>query len=118
MTFVVVFIFTQPVRHEQDVVHSQSFKQSKEGFEFWVFLLLDWLPKAKEPTLLYYSSIARGRTDRFMLFSRALAQSEIQTAWPRTWTWVAGSISYDDNHYVFEFESTHTLFERQIKKIK
>ena len=38
------------------------------------------------------------RTDGFMLSPSVFAQSEIQTALSRIWTWAANSISYDNNH--------------------
>ena len=34
-----------------------------------------------------------------MPFPRVLAWSKLQTALSRIWTWLADSISYDDNHY-------------------
>ena len=54
---------------------------------------------AKEISLSYYSLITGRRTDGFMPFPRALAQSEMQTASSRIWTWVAYTISYNDNYY-------------------
>ena len=35
----------------------------------------------------------------FLSFLRALAWNEMQTASSRIWTWVADSISYDENWY-------------------
>ena len=54
------------------------FRQSKAGLNT-VFFFLDWLPnKAKNLNPSYYLLIARGRTNGFMPFPRALAQSEMQ----------------------------------------
>ena len=41
--------------------HMVNFEVEFDKFEFKVFLLLDWLPKTKEPSLLYYLPIAGGR---------------------------------------------------------
>ena len=57
------------------------------------------LPKAKEPSLYYNLPIAGGRIIGFIPFPRVLVLCEMQLAWPRIWTRVAVSISYDDNHY-------------------
>ena len=38
-----------------------------------------------------------------MPFSRASAQSGMQTVPSRIWTWIAKSISYTDNHYIIPF---------------
>ena len=54
---------------------------------------------AKEPSLPYNLMIAGKRRDEFIPFQRVLAQSEMQTALSRIWTWVTDSISFNDNHY-------------------
>ena len=52
-----------------------------------------------EHFLACYLPIAEGRTEGFILFSKALLRSEMQTLLSRIWTHVTNSISYD-NHYV------------------
>ena len=47
--------------------------------------------------MLYYLSIAGGRTKRFMPFSRILAGNDTQLALSRIWTRVSNSIFYDNN---------------------
>ena len=53
---------------------------------------------AKEPIMSYYLLIAgiEKWTDAFL---KGISKSERQIALSRIWTWVANSISYDDNHY-------------------
>ena len=63
------------------------------------FEFIGWCTKSKEPILPYNLSIAVWRTNGFMPFSKALAQSEMQTASSRLWTLVYVSISYDENLY-------------------
>ena len=62
-------------QHIHDMTQS-IFKLSKAGLYF--LSETGHLIKAKEPVA--------GRTDGFMLFSRALAQSEMQTALSKIWT--------------------------------
>ena len=52
-----------------------------------------------EHSLSYFSSEAERRTDAFITFSIALAQSEMQTASSRIWTWFSDLISHDNNRY-------------------
>ena len=54
---------------------------------------------AEEPSLSYYVPIAGGRIIRFIPFPRVLVLCEMQSFSSRIWTLVAGSISYDYNHY-------------------
>ena len=55
--------------------------------------------KIKEPSLLYYLPLARGRTVGFIPFMRVLVLCEILTASSRIWTWVSISICYAHKHY-------------------
>ena len=57
------------------------------------------LTKAKEPGLLDYLPIARGRIIGFIPFPRVLVLCEMQSASSKIWTRFVVSISYDDNHY-------------------
>ena len=67
-------------------------QQVQSQFSF----LTDYRAMVKECCLPYYLSPVE-RRDGFMPFSRALVQSEMQTASYRVWTLVAVSISYIDN---------------------
>ena len=60
------------------------------------------LTKAEEPSLPYYLPIAGGRIIGFIPFPRVLVRCEMQSVSFRIWTRVAVSISYDDNHYTTE----------------
>ena len=91
------YLFTQPLHRRQDVTRS-IFKQSKASLNS-VFFLLDDLSKIKERSLPYYIPIAEERTNELMPFSEVLVLCEIQTTSSRIWTWIANSISYDDNNY-------------------
>ena len=82
--------------HKQDVTRGQVLGG---GFEFRIFLLLDWyLTKAKEFNLPYYLPIAGERIIGFIPFPRVLALCEMQSASSRIWTRAAVSISHDNNH--------------------
>ena len=65
----------------------------------FLFSLTSCRTKAKSSVCPTISFIAKwvGRRDEFMLFSRALAWNEMQTALPRIRTRVTKSISYSDN---------------------
>ena len=63
------------------------------------FFQTSCLTKAKEPSLPKYLLIAVVKTNEFISFTKTLAQSEIQTASRRIWTWVTNSITYVDKHY-------------------
>ena len=41
---IIAYIYLPTPPHEQDATQGQFFKRSLTGFEFRVFLLLDWLP--------------------------------------------------------------------------
>ena len=104
---VCVGVFNQPFHHGQKVIQDSFFERLEFSFLFWVVgiqfsFLGGWnsvFVKAKESLQPDYLSIAKGRTDGVMSFSRALVQSEIQTAFSRIWTCIDNSISYDDNSY-------------------
>ena len=53
----------------------------------------------KEISLPYYSLITEERIVRFIPFLRVLELCEMQTAWSRTWTQFAESISNHGKHY-------------------
>ena len=55
--------------------------------------------KAKEPSLLYYSSRAGGGQIDSLPFLRKFVRSEMPIASSRIWSQVTNSISYDANHY-------------------
>ena len=56
------------------------------------------LTKAEEPRLSYLP-IAGGRIIEFITIPRVLELCEMLSASSRSWTRIAESISYDDNHY-------------------
>ena len=60
------------------------------------FLLDGSHTRVKEPRLPYYLLITGGRLVGFMSFINVLAQSKLQTALSRIWTWVAYLISSDN----------------------
>ena len=71
------------------------FQQSLTGLNSeFTFPPTGLYPKVEEADLPYYLFIAR-----YMPLSRVLALFEMQTTLFRIWTWVAMSISYDDNRY-------------------
>ena len=53
---------------------------------------------AKETIMTYHLPIA-GVEKWIDAFPKGISKIERQTALSRIWTWVANSISYDDNHY-------------------
>ena len=65
----------------------------------FTFFSISCLTKTKEPYLSYYLAIAEGITSGFILFLRALAQSEMQTALSKIWTLVTNFISNNDDCY-------------------
>ena len=66
-------VHTYPTSPQQTGCDKRSvFKQSKAGLNSEFSFLLNWLP---EPSLSYLT-LAGERTDGFMFFLRALAQSE------------------------------------------
>ena len=66
-----------------------------------VFLFLECCyTEVREPSLLYYLSVAGGRIVGFIPFPRVLAKSEMQIAPFRIWTWVTEFPSYIDNCYI------------------
>ena len=83
----------------QDMTQGQFFKRSLTGLNSeFSFFLTNCLAKAEEPSLSYLP-IAVGRIIGFIPFLRVLVLCEMQSVSSRTWTCVAMSISYDDNHY-------------------
>ncbi len=74
------------------------FKQSTTGMNSEFFFYTGCLTKAKEPNLPNYFFMAGERTNGFMSFPRVLSWSEMQIALSRIGTWLANSISYNDNH--------------------
>ena len=75
-------------------VSSSIIHHSKAATEFRIFLLI----KAREATLPYYS-LVDDWTEGFIHFSRALVQSEMQTALIKMWTGVADSLFFNDNRF-------------------
>ena len=61
-----IYVFIQPLCKGQDVIQGQLNFPSPR--------------LVAKPSLPYYLAIARGKTDKFMLFPRALAKNETQTA--------------------------------------
>ena len=57
------------------------------------------ITKAEEPSLHYYSPIARGKIIGFVHLGKVWVLCEMQSALSRIWTQVAVSISYDNNHH-------------------
>ena len=86
-----MYTFTQPFRHTQEVTKDQFLNVVKliwiQSFPFlWLVALL----RLKNPACLAWR-----RTKGFIPFSRALAQSEMQTALSKIWTW-SSNISFDN----------------------
>ena len=76
------------------------FKRSLTGLNSeFSFSYSSCLNKAEEPSLSYYLPIAGGGIIGFIPFPRVLVLCEMQSFSSRIWTRVAGSNSYDDNHY-------------------
>ena len=76
------------------------FKQSKAGLNS-VFVLIDGLSnQVKRTQSALFTSSWGLRRKWIHVFSRALAQSEMRIVLSRIWTWIANSISDDDNHYL------------------
>ena len=83
------YVFTQPLRHEQHVTQGEIFSGVKllwiQSFpSFWMVVK----PSFKNPI---FSDV-----NRPILFSRALARSEMQAVPSRIWTPVVNSTSYVD----------------------
>ena len=108
-------IFTNPSARAGYDTRS-IFKRSLTGLNSeFSFSQTSCLTKAEEPSLSYYLPIAGWRIIGFIPFPRVLVLCEMQLAWSRTWTRVAVSISYDDNHYTTIYLSIYQsiyLFEK------
>ena len=88
-----MYVSTKPLHHEQDKARSQFLSRVLLvlNLEF-SFFRIGCHTKAKEPRLPHYLPIARRRTNGFMLFPRALAQREMETALSKIWSQVTHSI--------------------------
>ena len=89
------------------------FKWSLTGLNSeFSFSLTSCLTKAGEPNLSYYLSIAAGKINGFIPFSRVLVLCEMQSVSSRIWTRIVVFNSYDDNHYttgIWLFTSSRDL---------
>ena len=91
------FVSTQIFRYEQDATQGQFLSRVQL---VWIQSFPSSYPtKTKEARLSYYLPIAGGKTDGFMLFSRALVRSVTRTISSRIWTLVTDSITNGDNRY-------------------
>ena len=82
-------VFTQPLCHEKDVTQGQFLSRVK----LVQIQLLFYTGGLTEPSLPYWV----GKTDEYMPFSKALAQSESQTIKTRNLTREADSIFFLDD---------------------
>ena len=78
------YIFTQPICHKQNVEQGKFSSRVQLVWIQFSFSKTDCYSRTKEPSLIYYLSIARGRS----LYLRVLVCSEMQTALSRIWNWV------------------------------
>ena len=106
-----VFLFTNPSARAGYDTRS-IFKQSLTGLNSEFSFLTSCLTKAEELSLPNYLPIAGGRIIEFIPFPRVLALCEMLSVSSRIWTRVAGSISYDDNHYTTG--TSYKLFPKSI----
>ena len=86
-----LYVFTQPLRHKQDVSKGQFLS----GIQFvWIQFSLSLTSchtTVKEPSLSYYLLMAGRRIIGFIPFPKVLVLSERQTVSSRIWTWIAMS---------------------------
>ena len=101
----VIFIFEEVyIYYKQDVIQGQFLCRVQLVWTQFAFFYTACLTMVKEPSLPYYLLITGGdvKTDGFMPLSRTLVWSETQSASFQILTWVANSISCDDNCYTLE----------------
>ena len=92
LTFYLVYAFTQPHCHVQDVTQGQ-FLSGVHKFEFRVFLLDQSPNQGWKSNVTDNLPLPGSETDEFMLFPRALTQNEMQAVFFKIGTRVANSIS-------------------------
>ena len=85
--------------HLPTFLHKLYATQGKFLRVVWEVWIHSYHTKVKELNLPYYFSVTGGRIIGIITFSKLFVLYEIQTAYPRIWTWFAVSISYDNNHY-------------------
>ena len=103
-----MYIFTQPLDHEQDVTQGQFLSGVQLVLIQTFSSYITW-DMVKEPNLLYNLSIAVEMNSWIHTFPRLLC--ERQTASTKIWTRIAESISYKGTRCTM---SVHMYFKRMI----
>ena len=91
--YIYIYIYIYIYTIKQDAKHSQFPDAEPYGFEFGIFLLLDWLPYQDWNAQSAQQFTHSWRRNNWISFPKVLALREMDTPFFRPWTWVTVSFS-------------------------